>query len=111
MILTVLLLMNLMRTQPLVEDKLLDQRAQARAEYLCEHHQWSHEGWLQSFEGLPLTYQALKGENLARNFKTPKQEFKALMQSPPHEANIVKKGYSRIGIGHACDINVYLFAS
>lgn len=106
MILTLLVLMNLVRTQPLIEDKTLDVRAQVRAEYLCAHNQWSHEKWLESFKGIPYK---VAGENLSKGFTTPVDEFNALMRSPTHRANIIKPAYKKVGLGKSCGIDVVLF--
>lgn len=106
MILTLLVLMNMVRPHALIEDKVLDQRAQVRAEYLCAQQQWSHAGWLTSFKGIKYTY---AGENLAKDFASTSQEFNAFMASPTHRANIVKPQYKHVGFGHACTIDVTLF--
>lgn len=106
MILTLLVLINLVRIHPLVENPILDQRAQVRAEYLCAHNQWSHDGWLDSFKGIRYYY---AGENLAKGFASTTPEFNAWMASPTHRANIVKPQYRFIGFGHACNIEVNLF--
>jgi uncharacterized protein YkwD len=98
--------MNLVRVQPLIEDTTLNMRAQARAEYLCANNQWSHNAWLNSFNGIPYNY---AGENLARGFMNPVDEFNALMRSQTHRQNIVSPLYTKVGIGHACGIDVTLF--
>lgn len=103
---TVFVLMNLVRPVPLILDPDLSHRAQIRAEYLCETGQWSHAGWEQSFQGIKYT---IAGENLARKFKSAKKEFDALRNSPPHNANIMHRGYTHVGVGHACNVDVYLF--
>lgn len=106
MILTLLVLMNLVRTEPLVVSTELTQRAQARAELLCERQQWSHNGWTDSFEGL--SYQ-MAGENLAKGFQSDVDAFNGLMASPTHRENILRHEYKEVGIGQACDIEVVLF--
>src|SRR4051794_38870221 len=57
-------LMNAVRTNPVVPDLELSHRAQARAAGLCASHQWSHDGWKDSFKGLKYKY---AGENLAKD--------------------------------------------
>ena len=105
--LTLLILINSVRLKPLVENPVLTQRAQVRAEYLCTHT-FSHDGWKKSFIGLGGGYQ---GENLAKDFPNDLSAHNALMASPFHKANIVKKEYKKIGIGRACGIIVELFSS
>lgn len=39
------------------------------------------------------------GENLARGALTPRQVVNAWMRSPGHRANVLKRGYRRIGVG------------
>ena len=39
------------------------------------------------------------GENLARGTLTPRQVVNAWMRSPAHRANLLKRGYVRIGVG------------
>lgn len=102
------ILANTVRQTPLVPDITLSERAQARAEILCENRQWSHDGWLDSFKGLSYKY---AGENLAKDFKSDEEIQKAWMASPTHRANILKEQYNYIGIGRACGITVSLFKS
>lgn len=106
MLFTLLFWMNLVRSQPLIETPLLDNRAQIRAEQLCADNQWSHEGWLDSFKGIPFTY---AGENLDRDFASELEAFNALMKSPVHKKNIISPHYTTVGIGHSCGITVVLF--
>lgn len=102
-----LLLMNLVRTSPLIENPVLSERAEARAEYLCEIGQWSHDGFKESFDG----FGGYVGENLAKGFDSATSTHEALMASPTHRANILKAEYRQVGIGEACGITVELFAS
>lgn len=102
-----LLLINANRITPLAEDPALTARAEERADYLCESGQWSHQGWLEGFTGLP--YHA-KGENLAKGFRTLKGAHKALLKSPTHRANIVKPTYTHVGLAKGdCGVIVELF--
>lgn len=41
------------------------------------------------------------GENIAAGQRTPQEVVKAWMESPGHRANILKSGYTHIGVGHA----------
>ncbi len=100
------LLINSARAVPLALDTDLSHRAQIRAEYLCAHNQWSHEGERKSFEGLNWKY---GGENLARGFADASSTEAAWMKSPGHRANILKPQYTRVGIGQSCGITVALF--
>lgn len=106
MILTLLILINSVRVHPLKESVVLDQKAQARSEILCQTQDWSHDGWLDSFKGSKYQY---AGENLAKGFTSNLSEVQAWMASPTHRANILKSQYTMIGIGSDCGITVTLF--
>ena len=106
MLLTLLILINLARTTPLVLDTDLSNRAEIRAEQLYKDKQWSHDGWLKSFEE---TDCKVKGENLAKDFKSAKSTHKALMASPTHKANIMNSKYDTVGLGKYKNITVQLF--
>ncbi|MGM0902175.1 MAG: SafA/ExsA family spore coat assembly protein [Bacillota bacterium] len=41
------------------------------------------------------------GENIAAGQRTPQEVVKAWMDSPGHRENILKSGYTHIGVGHA----------
>ncbi len=100
------LLANSARVTPLTPSIDLSQRAQVRAEYLCEHNQWSHDGWQKSFEGVAEKW---RGENLAKGFADATSTETAWMASPSHRANLLNPYYKQVGIGQACDITVELF--
>lgn len=89
-----------------VEDPTLSGRAQLRAERLCASHQFSHDGYQVAFQGSPYAW---RGENLAKGHHDPRAIHGMLMASPGHRANILKREYGAVGIGHACDITVELF--
>ncbi len=95
------------RLHPLSYDAALNQRAQARAEMMCRNGQFSHDGVEQAFRGLSFR---TWGENIAKGYRTPESTHTGLMNSPGHRANILKPAYGVVGIGHACDITVELFA-
>lgn len=90
----------------LTESALLDQRAQVRAEYLCAHHQFSHDNWGASFKDSPYQWQ---GENLSANYRTYYEAFHALYDSPTHKANLLSSHYTEMGVGEACGLQVELF--
>ncbi len=108
MIITLLFLINLVRDVPLQESAVLNQRAEIRAEQLCDDRQWSHDGYVESFKGLDWDY---VGENLSKDYANDLDAFIALMRSPKHKANILNKNYSEIGIGYSkeCNLKVELF--
>ena len=108
MIITLLFLINLVRDVPLQESAVLNQRAEIRAEQLCDDKQWSHLGWENSFKGLDYDY---AGENLSKDYDNDIDAFIALMNSPTHRFNILNKNYSEIGIGYSkeCNLKVELF--
>lgn len=108
---SLLFLFNAVRAQPLAQDPILDQAATIRADYLCAHHQWSHDGWLDSFKNIPYQF---AGEDLAKDFSgNTLRTFNAWMASPAHKANIVKPQYGKVGFGYSkrCDISVALFTN
>lgn len=103
------LLINAERNVDLKPDILLTIKAAERAEYLCTNKQWSHAGWMKSFEGLSYTY---AGENLAKDFPSEKKAHEALMASPSHKNNIMSPFYSKLGVATGkCGITVQLFSN
>jgi len=88
------------------EDPALSARAQERAETMCANRQFSHDGYQSAFRGSP--YRTF-GENLAMGHKDPRAVHAQLMSSPGHRANILKREFRAVGIGHACTITVELF--
>jgi uncharacterized protein YkwD len=88
------------------EDPTLTARAQQRAETLCARHQFSHDGWEAAFRGSP--YKST-GENLAMGHQEPRAVHGQLMNSPGHRANILKREFRAVGVGHACNITVEIF--
>jgi uncharacterized protein YkwD len=107
---TLVLLMNGARADaqvaPLRDDPALQARAQARAELLCASGQFSHDGYEAAYRGLPYGW---KGENLARGQRDPRAIHAQLMASPGHRANILRREFTAVGVGSACDITVSLF--
>jgi uncharacterized protein YkwD len=103
MILTLLILINLVRVQPLTVDPMLNQAAEVRVETLCENT-FSHSGWLKSFPDYDY-----RGENLAKGFTNDVDMFNAFMKSPTHRANILNKHYTDYGEASGCGITVSLF--
>jgi uncharacterized protein YkwD len=88
------------------EDPVLSGRAQQRAETLCARHRFSHDGWEAAFRGSPYGW---SGENLAMGYQEPRAVHGQLMNSPGHRANILKREFRAVGVGHACSITVELF--
>ena len=105
-----LLLMNASRADAhvpaLAEDPTLGARAQLRAERMCANGQFSHDGYQQAFQGLRY---GSTGENLAQGYQEPQRVHAQLMESPGHRANILKREFRAVGVGHACNITVELF--
>ena len=89
----------------LIHDPQLAQAAQLKANDMAEKGYFAHtspEGktpwyWLEQV-GYAYTY---AGENLAVNFEDSSAVEKAWMNSPTHQANIVKPQYTRVGYGVA----------
>jgi len=104
------MLMNAARADAAVpafrEDPALSARAQARAEIMCANRQFSHDGYQAAFRGSP--YNRM-GENLAMGHQDPRAVHSQLMNSAGHRANILKRDFRAVGIGHACTITVELF--
>ncbi len=86
-------------------DALLTRAAQMKAEDMAEKGYFSHVApdgktpwyWLDQVK-YPYSY---AGENLAIDFTDSKDVEDAWMASPTHRANIVKREYTRIGVGVA----------
>lgn len=89
------MLINAERVMPLYLDQALTQRAEVRAHQICDAGQWSHDGWLASFNGLGHRH---IGENLAKGFRNDILANKALMRSPTHRANIEDPKFLHVGI-------------
>ncbi len=90
---------------PLAENKLLDEAARLKAEDMAESGYFAHTSpsgltpwyWFQK-----VGYQySLAGENLAVNFSDSADVVKAWMNSPTHRANILRGGFTQMGIGVA----------
>ena len=91
---------------PLREDAALSARAQVRAEGMCGTQRLSHDGYTAAFDGLGYGW---KGENLAMAYSDAASIHDQLMQSPRHRDNILRREFTAVGIGHACNITVELF--
>ena len=98
-----ILLINMLRNTPVVQDSVLTEIAQQRAEYLCTH-KFSHDGWLEYRSDFQF-----RGENLAKGFKDMKSTNKAFMASPTHKKVMLNENYQYVGIGEACGITVEEF--
>lgn len=94
----------------LTENEKLNKSARARACYLEKYQLWSHDGWVQSIEAVGYRYD-MAGENIAGNIGTEKKAFDGLMKSPGHKANILRKGFTELGIGNCGDTWVQHFGS
>ncbi|MEL4024058.1 S-layer homology domain-containing protein [Lysinibacillus endophyticus] len=105
---------------PLQSDEELQQLAIIKAQDMIKRKYFDHDS---PFYGLPwdmatlFDYQYTSfGENIARNFNTPKEVVAAWMASEKHRSNILKQNYTNIGIGIKKDRNgkfywVQLFSS
>jgi uncharacterized protein YkwD len=91
--------------EELARHPLLEMAAQAKAEDMAREGYFSHTGpdgkepwaWIEE-EGY---LYASAGENLAVRFNESADVVRAWMESPGHRANIVKAGYTEIGVGVA----------
>lgn len=86
----------------LVEDPRLNEAALKKGENMFEENYWAHysptgkDPWgFISKAGYNFSY---AGENLARNFYSPKDVVDAWMASPSHRDNIINTRYKNIGI-------------
>lgn len=91
---------------PLNNTMDLNIRATARAEYLVDNNQWSHDNWQSSFYGSGCLY---GGENLARNFTQSIDAHIALMNSVTHKENILMPRFNYVGVGNYKNVTVELF--
>jgi len=98
-----LLLINLLRLNPLILDDHLSQLATQRAEIV--YSDWSHNNWKSSFKDTDCAYQ---GENLAKDFNDV-QAFFAWYKSPTHKKNMIDENFKTIGIGTYKNVTVTLF--
>ncbi len=89
----------------LTENEILNQAAQLKAEDMAIKGYFAHntpEGFSPWYWFTKAGYSYKKaGENLAVNFDDSEKVVDAWMNSPTHKANIVKDGYTEIGIGTA----------
>jgi uncharacterized protein YkwD len=104
---SMLQMMNKERQKPVAFSNMLSRKAQIRADEACKN--FSHDGYLKQFEDSQAGY---VGENLAKDFDTPEDTHKALMNSPKHKENIVKPEYKFVGMarGKSCNSFAQLFA-
>lgn len=88
--------------KPLQSDQALVNSANDKALDMIERDYWSHETpdgqppW-QFFEQNGYEF-VLAGENLAKHFNTPEGVVNGWMNSPTHRDNILKEGYSQVGV-------------
>lgn len=102
-------LTNIERSQQtlaaLKENSLLTQAARAKAEHMAQGEYFSHIGpdgkepwaWIRESGYV----YAAAGENLAVRFHESADVVRAWMSSPSHRANIIRSGYTEIGVGVA----------
>lgn len=89
--------------EPLNQDLALNQLAVIKAKDMISRSYFDHNS---PFYGYPwdmatlfdYTFVSL-GENIARNFTSPKDVVEAWMASPSHKENILKDSYTNIGVG------------
>lgn len=104
MILELLILINLIRVNPVKVDPILTNIAQQRAEYLC-NHTFSHNGWTQYKSKF-----SYRGENLAKGFNNKSSLInQAFLNSPTHKAVMLNPHYKYVGIANKCNITVEEF--
>ncbi|WP_052123948.1 CAP and S-layer homology domain-containing protein [Ureibacillus manganicus] len=89
--------------KPLIQDKLLNQLAIIKAQDMIDRDYFEHRS---PFYGYPWDLATLFdygytnfGENIARNYHSPKDVVEAWMASPSHKENILRNNYTNIGVG------------
>ena len=97
-------LTNQNRTSPVVEDKLLDKAAQAKADDMAARGYFAHI--YQGKTGWDFIKQAnykywVAGENLGVDFYDSESLVQAWMNSPSHKRNVIDPRFKHIGIGIA----------
>ena len=89
--------------QPVVNNPLLNQSAQAKADDMVSRNYWSHnapdgtEPW-QFIHNVDYNYD-MAGENLSCWYDNAKQAVDAWMDSPTHKANILMPEFTEVGFG------------
>jgi hypothetical protein len=91
------------KAKKLVLDKALTKAAMIRAAELS--YRYSHIRPNGKKCATAFKWQQMFGENIAHGEKSAKEVMYDWMHSPMHKKNILKKGYTRIGIG--CFVNEY----
>ena len=105
LIISLVMLANAERAEPLTLAPDLTIMAQVRADYLCGR-KLSHDGFKDFVSALPYSN---VGENLAKDTGDATSTHQRFMKSPLHKANIVDKRYTHMGVGSACGVTVELF--
>lgn len=99
--------------EPLIENKLLDQSAKAKACDMVEKKYWSHYSpdgvspW-KFIEDAGYKY-ITAGENLIRNVESDEDGMRLIMNSVAHKNNVLKPTYKNVGIGRCGNIIVQHF--
>ena len=88
-------------------DSQLNKLAQMKAEDMAKNRYFSHTSptYGSAFDMMNqygVSYRTA-GENIAKGQKTAQSVMTGWMNSPGHRANILKSGYTRLGVGYALD--------
>jgi uncharacterized protein YkwD len=96
--LEIILLINSLRTEPLIVSEELNRVAEVRAIQISQD--FSHDNFKSAFTGLNCSYY---GENLLWGYRDNKERVNAWANSPTHYANMTFPQYKYIGIGQYGD--------
>lgn len=89
---------------PLVENEKLYFAALAHSIFMASLGQLTHQGWEEEFDLYGVTGSTI-GQNIASSFQSPHDVVVAWMESESHRTNILKSGFSRMGIACVADAN------
>ncbi len=86
----------------LASDAQLARIAGERSATMARQRRLSHEGWERVLRNAGLRDDQI-GENVAYNYADARAVMDGWMRSPGHRANILGRGYARIGVGCVID--------
>src|SRR5580765_446879 len=102
LVLALILVTNLSRVAAhvpaLVENHLLDQMAQYRADEMCSGN-ISHDGFVPAYAKIAAPHFLFIGENIAYKFNGADAINAAFLNSPEHRKNELNPIFDRIGVG------------
>lgn len=103
---TLLFLMNLIRSEPLIESPDLNLVAQKKIEYLC-----GNGGAKNSATSFEIPNSLYIGENVISSVNSNLARFTSLYIKPNYRKNIQKAEYTKVGMSSGCGYTVQLFSN